>query len=72
MVDVHDAEDLGHESFDEAEVPAGDSDDGEDGVGVGFPGGVEGLADVLPVVAEDGVDVFGSSGRYWWTNPIRL
>jgi hypothetical protein len=24
LVDVHDAEDLGHESFDEPEVPAGD------------------------------------------------
>jgi len=35
VVDGHDAGDLVHESFDEAEVAAGDADDGDDGFGVG-------------------------------------
>src|SRR6476620_5391591 len=54
LVDVHDPKDLGHESFDEAEVSAGDPDDGEDRFGVGLFGRVERVADVLPVIAEDG------------------
>jgi len=34
LVDLHDAGDLGHESFDESEVAAGDPDDGADGLDV--------------------------------------
>ena len=72
MVDVHDAQDLAHESFDEAEVPAGDADDGEQGVGVAVVAGVEGEAEALPVVAQDGSDVFGVQRSVRWTKPMRL
>jgi hypothetical protein len=27
---------------------------------------------LLPVVGQDHGEVFGSRGRYWWANPIRL
>ena len=41
LVDVQDAGDLGHESFDESEVSAGDPGDGAGGLGVVRGGGVE-------------------------------
>src|SRR5664279_2418995 len=72
LVDVHDGKDLGRESFDEAEVPAGDSDDGEGGFGVGFAGGVKGAVEVLPVCSRGRGDVFGVQWSVWWTNPMRL
>ncbi len=59
VVDGHDAGDLVHESFDEAEVAAGDADDGDDGFGVGGSLWVVGFAELLPVLGEDLGDVCG-------------
>ena len=56
VVDVAEPADLGHQPFDEAEVAAGDPDDGVDqftvGVQVFF-----GESELQPVVAQDAGDV---------------
>ncbi|MEV0296430.1 hypothetical protein [Nocardia sp. NPDC050710] len=49
FVDSHDALDLGEESLQEAEVAAGDTGDGGDGLGVGEVVGVEFEAEFVPV-----------------------
>jgi len=59
VVDGHDASDLVHEAFDEAEVAAGDADDGDDGFGVRGSLWVVGLAELLPVLGQDLGDVLG-------------
>ena len=59
MVDAHDAGDLSHEAFDEAEVAAGDLVDGVGCLDVVGVVGVEWLAELLPVLGEHGGDVVG-------------
>ncbi len=49
VVDLHDAGDLGEQAVDEPEVPAGDAADGDDGLGVGEVGQVQGEAELGPV-----------------------
>jgi hypothetical protein len=52
LVDVHDAGDLGHESFYEAEVAAGDPDDRGDGLDVILIARVEEQPEFVPVVRQ--------------------
>ena len=53
LVDSENARDLREEAFQESEVPAGDSFDGGDGLGVGEVVGVESAAEAFPVTIED-------------------
>jgi hypothetical protein len=53
FVDSQDSCDLREESFEEAEVAAGDAFDGGDGLCVGEAVGVEGAAEAVPVTVED-------------------
>ena len=73
LVDLHDACDLGHESFDESEVAAGDPDDGADGLDVVGVAWVEQQAELVPVVRQDEREVVGVERLVdWWAKPIRL
>jgi len=62
LVDLDQAPYLGHQAFDETEVPAGDAGDGVGGLHVVGVGRVVGVAQVLPVVGQDDRDVFGVDG----------
>ena len=62
LVDLQDAGDLAHESFDESEVASGDAGDGVGGLGVVCGVGIERQAELLPVVGEDDGEVFGVQG----------
>ena len=72
LVDAHHTGDLGHEAFDEAEVAAGDLGDRVGRFGMVGVVGVEWLAQLFPVLGGTVGMSSGSSGWYWWANPIRL
>jgi len=56
LVDAHEAGDLGHQPFDEAEVAAGDLLDGVDRFGVVGVAGVEWLAELVLETCEIPID----------------
>ena len=72
LVDLQDAFDLGKESLEETEVPAGDARDRCDRLGVGEVVWVECLAEGPPVPLQDEEHLVVAQGRYWWAKPTRL
>ncbi len=62
LVDLQYPVDLGEESFEEAEVAAGDALDGGDRLRVGEVVRIEDLAESLPMAVQDEQEFFASEG----------